>query len=272
MPEGHTLHRIARQHQASFAGQPLQVSSPQGRFRKEAGLLQGEQVDRVEAYGKHLFYHWSHGEILHIHLGLYGKFQRFDLPAPDPVGQVRLRVVGAAEGFDLTGPTACELITPDKYATIESRLGQDPLRQDRDPESAWEAVHASRSPIGTLLLKQEIFAGVGNVFRAELLFVAGLHPETPGKLLTRAEFDALWRQLVEWMEIGVEHGRIITTDPRTVGVDRSEMNDAQRLFIYKRDECPRCGREVAHWKLGGREIYACLNCQPQRQPQRQSSR
>ena len=72
MPEGHTIHRLARDHTRDLAGQPLAVSSPQGRATETAAALDGAAIERVEAYGKHLLYRWSSGDTLHVHLGLYG--------------------------------------------------------------------------------------------------------------------------------------------------------------------------------------------------------
>ncbi len=93
MPEGHTIHRLARDHDRDFASQKLQVSSPQGRFADGAKLLAGKKLKFVSAYGKHLCYEFTAGRLLHIHLGLYGKFRPHRVPPPEPRGAVRLRVV-----------------------------------------------------------------------------------------------------------------------------------------------------------------------------------
>jgi endonuclease-8 len=100
MPEGHMIHRVARDHNKRYAGQRLAVSSPQGRFTPSAKKLDGASLNRIKAYGKHLFYCWERNLVLHIHLGLYGKFRNHRLPPPDPRGAVRLRVVGESHAFD----------------------------------------------------------------------------------------------------------------------------------------------------------------------------
>ncbi|MET0316271.1 MAG: DNA-formamidopyrimidine glycosylase family protein, partial [Rhodococcus fascians] len=98
MPEGHTLHRLARLHQRKFAGAPVEVSSPQGRFTSGAALVDGLVLVRAEAWGKHLLHRYESDLIVHIHLGLYGKFTDQTLPMKEPVGAVRLRMVGEAFG------------------------------------------------------------------------------------------------------------------------------------------------------------------------------
>jgi len=73
MPEGHTLFRLAREQSVLFAGRPVHVTSPQGRFDAGAALLDGRVLDEVFSYGKHLFARFG-GDSLHVHLGLYGAF------------------------------------------------------------------------------------------------------------------------------------------------------------------------------------------------------
>ncbi len=269
MPEGHTIHRLARDHTRAFAGHELRVSSPQGRFDQGARTLDGRRLESIDAHGKHLFYRWEGARILHVHLGLYGKFRWRRAPFPDPRGAVRLRVLSDERGFDLNGPTACELLDESACAKITARLGQDPLRDDVDVEAAKQRILKSRGAIGRLLLDQSVIAGVGNVFRSEAMFLTGIHPERPGNALTEAEFDALWRSLTDMLRTGVRYNRIITTDPKVIGKPRSRMSAAERLNIYKKETCPRCGAHVSSWELGARTVHACLRCQPKR-PKRTS--
>ena len=175
MPEGHTLHRLARDLDATFGGRRVVVSSPQGRFADSAALVDGAVVHRAEAAGKHLFVELGGDRVLHVHLGLIGSF---DVHAdvgelPLPVGQVRLRLASrdrAGTSYaDLRGAIVCELVTPERRAEVIARLGPDPLRPDADPARAWARISRSQRPIGDLLLDQEVVAGVGNVYRAELL-------------------------------------------------------------------------------------------------------
>lgn len=261
MPEGHTIHRVARDHRKRFVGKRLAVSSPQGRFATGARQLDGTSLERVEAYGKHLFYHWQDERIVHIHLGLYGKFRNHRTPAPEPRGAVRLRVVADSHAFDLNGPNACELLPPQRVAAIIARLGADPLRKDADIEGAWERVSHSRAAIGKLLLDQSIIAGVGNVYRAEALFVNRMNPERAGNSLSRDEFDALWQTISYMLRIGVKYNRIITADPQVVGKSPGRMTGSERLLCYKKENCLRCEAEMKTWKLGSRKMYACPSCQ-----------
>ena len=261
MPEGHTIHRIARDHRSWFADQRMGLCSPQGRFEVEAKKLDGSVLQDVTAHGKHLFYHWSPRKIVHIHLGLYGKFRIHKNPAPEPRGAVRVRMIGQQRSFDLNGPNCCELIDAKQFKAIKERLGQDPLSADACPEQLWNRLSRSRAAIGTLLLNQSVIAGVGNVYRAEILFLLGIHPETPANELSREQFDDLWALTVDLLKTGVKYNRIITVDREMFDKPLSRLKSAERLFVYKRPKCRKCGGKIRTWLLGNRKMYACLKCQ-----------
>ena len=106
-----------------------------------------------------------------------------------------------------------------------------------------------------------MFAGVGNVYRAEVLFVLGIHPERRGQAISRDEFDSLWSKLVELLRIGVKYNRIIIAEPKEIGKPRSRMNRDERLLIYKHKVCTKCDGDVDWWQLGSRTAYACKRCQ-----------
>ncbi|MFP5071626.1 Fpg/Nei family DNA glycosylase [Pseudonocardia nantongensis] len=268
MPEGHTLHRLARLHQRLFARRPVAVSSPQGRFAESAALLDGAVLTRAEAHGKHLFHSYGRDRVVHVHLGLYGTFVEAALPAPEPVGQLRMRLVGETHYADLRGPTACELITPAEARAVRARLGADPLRRDSDPEHAWARISRSRSPLATLLMDQTLVAGVGNVYRAELLFRHGLDPLLPGRDLDRDVWDAMWPDLVALMRAGVRLGRIDTVrpehDPRRRGEPGRRDRHGGEVYVYRRAglPCLVCGTPIEHSAHQNRNLFHCPTCQP----------
>ncbi len=267
MPEGHTVHRLARDHSRMFAEQKLIVLSPQGRFEKEASNLSGQKFKTAEAHGKHLFYQFGPNgrsktpRTVHIHLGLYGKFRVHKNPAPEPRGAVRVRMIGPERTVDLNGPNRCEILSHRGYQQLQKRLGPDPLRDDADPELVWERIQRSRAAIGTLLLNQAVIAGVGNVYRAEILYLLGIHPERPGNGVQRDEFDKLWNLTVQLMNIGVKYNRIITVNREQVEKPFSRLNGAERLLCYKKQKCGSCNRKIKKWTLGARTMYACEKCQ-----------
>lgn len=214
MPEGHTIHRLARAMNAAFGNTRVRLSSPQGRFEAGATELDGWVMARAEAAGKHLFMGFAPHEdteplrFIHIHLGLYGSWtfagsERFHqvraIGAPRkglevtsdgswasivPGVNVRLRIRGAEGLADLTGPNQCRVIDEAEREAVLERLGPDPLRSDADPREFVRRIKKSRQSIGQLLMDQRVCAGIGNIYRAELLFRARLDPYVPGNELT----------------------------------------------------------------------------------------
>lgn len=261
MPEGHTIHRMARDHASWFADTRVGVSSPQGRFAGAADV-DGQRLVGTDAWGKHLFHEYEDGRSVHVHLGLFGKFWRQDAPGEPPRDTIRMRLVNDDHVLDLVGATTCELLTPDEVQDVVDRLGPDPLRPDADPDLAWQALQRRSVGIGRALMDQKVLAGVGNVYRAEVLFVHGIHPEVPSREIPREQWDAMWDTLVAWLKLGVRMRRIVTTDPDEIGRPRSRMRKAERVYVYKRDECKRCGTPIRRWDLANRWAYACETCQP----------
>jgi endonuclease VIII len=257
MPEGHTLHRLALDHRKVLSGVRVRSSSPQGRFAEEAQELDGQTVDAVEAYGKHLFYRFESGAFVHVHLGLYGRFRRWRQPALPPRGAIRWRLETDDVCLDLSGPTACELLDQGQVDDIHGRLGPDLLRPDARADEAWRRITASRRSLGALLLDQSVMSGVGNVYRAEGLFVAGLHPEIRGDELERRDFTRLWKTLRAQLKQGVKDRRIVTV-PHPEG---RRARKGERTWVYGQRLCKRCEGPVRRWELGSRTMYACETCQ-----------
>lgn len=311
MPEGHSVHRIARQFARSFAGQPLRVSSPQGRFTAGAARLDGHAITESRAVGKQLFLGFDHDLWLRVHLGMYGAWdfagdiavdpvspaERGARPArvaganedspwsigaprrtrlrmaeaerlqpesaewpPPPVGQVRVRLLAPAAVADLRGPTACEVQTLDEVHATIAKLGPDPL-VDTDGEERFVAnVRRRAVAIGLLLMDQEVVAGIGNVYRAELLFRARLDPYRLGKDLPVDLVRALWRDWVHLLTVGVETGQMLTMDGLTgEALAAAKASRDDRHWVYHRtgEPCRVCGTPIASAEMAGRVLYWC---------------
>jgi formamidopyrimidine-DNA glycosylase len=341
VPEGHSVHRIARQFAANFVGQFVAASSPQRRFVDGAARVSGHQMVDAFAVGKQMFLEFETGDWIRVHLGIYGAWDfsgQIDMDAtiasangsmgqtnmrgtvldeagedslasigaprrarvrmgeqtsygrlssaqrdrrlssaedayrnpdafpPEPVGAVRLRLFTDLVCADLRGPTACDLLDVTEVAAVIAKLGPDPAR---DKSKAAEArfvttVTAKPTPIGQLLMDQSVVAGIGNVYRAEMLFRAGITPYRPGKLITTDEASALWRDWVKLLAIGIETGQMMTRD----GLRGKALRDAlarrdDRHWVYKREglPCRKCGTAIALEVMATRKLYWCPSCQ-----------
>lgn len=276
MPEGHTLHRLADRITEVFGGHVVRVGSPQGRFADGAARLDGSRLLDADAWGKQLFIRFEADRLVRVHLGLYGTFEVDDTAAdvPLPVGQVRLRLIRSASGTtlpayaDLRGATTCALVTPEEQDAVLARIGPDPLRADADPDRAWARIGRSAAPIGTLLMDQAVLAGVGNVYRAEVLFRHRIHPLRPGRTLRVSQWQAIWEDLVVLMQEGVVTGRIDTVRgehlPEAMGRPPRVDDHGGEVYVYRRtgQACHICGSAVRADVLAGRNLFWCAHCQP----------
>ncbi|KUJ69318.1 DNA glycosylase [Streptomyces albus subsp. albus] len=267
MPEGHTLHRLAADHIERFGGRLVRATSPQGKFADGAALVDGQVLAGAEAHGKHLFLGFRELGWIHVHLGLFGKYTLGDAPAPPATDTVRLRLVGPEHYADLRGPTACRLITDAEKAAVHDRLGPDPLRPADDGEAAWARISRSRSSVAALLMDQKVIAGVGNVYRAEVLFRHGVDPYRTGRQLRRAEWEAIWADLMVLMRQGVADNRIDTVrpehTPEAMGRPPRVDDHGGEVYVYRRagQPCHICGAEIRTADLAARNLFWCPECQ-----------
>jgi len=332
MPEGHSVHRIARQFDRNFVGRTVTASSPQGRFVEGAAVISGRTVTGVRAVGKQMFLEFDEEIWLRVHLGMYGAWdfageilvdptiasangrmgqtnqrgtslddepildsagensltsigaprrarvhvrmseQTTGLPdegaewPPPVVGQVRLRLLTDTTCADLRGPTACELLTPDEVAAVIAKLGPDPLVDDvqEGEERFVSVVRRKPTPIALLLMDPSVVSGIGNVYRAELLFRARLNPHTPGRDVREEVVRELWRDWVRLLAIGVETGQMMTMDGLDPDAYRKAMaNRDDRHWVYHRAglPCRVCGTAIVVEELATRKLYWCPKCQ-----------
>ncbi|GAB2820757.1 formamidopyrimidine-DNA glycosylase [Alpinimonas psychrophila] len=180
----------------------------------------------------------------------------------EPVGAVRVRLLTPNTVADLRGPTACEVLDASGVQLVLNRLGPDPVT-DLGPEAEQrfvDAVTRRKVPIGQLLMDQSIVAGIGNVYRAEMLFRAHLSPYTPANLVPIDTVRALWRDWCELLPIGIREGRMLTR----LGADAPLQDTrAERYWVYKREglPCRRCGTNIRLDVMGARKLYWCPGCQ-----------
>jgi endonuclease-8 len=275
MPEGHTLFALARDLDAAFRGTRPSATSPQGKFEAGAALLSAREFVHATSWGKHLFAEFEGDAWLHVHLGLIGTFTIDNRPYAGEVpvvGQVRLRLATAEHVADLRGPNLCAVITPEQVEGVTSRLGPDPLRPDPDPEIGWRKISRSTRSIAELLMDQSVLAGVGNVYRSEVLFRQRVHPFREGRSIRRTTWDAIWLDLVQLLPLGVATGRIVTVQEqvdqvRTDLARGADVHLAERTsYVYKRagEPCRVCGSKIRTLVVAGRSLFWCGTCQRRR--------
>ena len=262
MPEGNEIHRYAKRHAATFAGKIICVEGPNGRFT-DAALLTGRKLKAVIARGKHLAYDFGRDRKLHVHLGRFGDFTEGKIPFPEVKGILRMRWSTATDWLELRGPTDCSVYTDAQWQAVEDRLGADPLAPDADPAPTFAYLRKAKTPIAALLMDQTVFAGIGNIYRAELLYRAKLNPFTPGKDVPEKTLQTIWRDAVKLMPDGMVDRRIVTTRAKDRPHAKGTALRDEVHYVYRRHgkPCLVCGTDIRRVDMAGRTLYWCPTCQ-----------
>jgi endonuclease-8 len=292
MPEGNEIHRWAERHAAAFAGKTVRVDGPQGRFT-DADVIDRRKLQQVMAVGKHLGYDFGRDRILHVHLGLQGDFTEGSGPLPEVRGALRLRMWNAAavkkpaaprvskrhawysedDGtghidptqvawVELRGPMDCSIHTQEKWDALVKKLGPDPLNGD-GPEKMIAKVAKSRKSIAELLMDQTMFAGVGNIVRAEVLYRAQLNPFRPGKDVEEKTLKSMWTDAAVLLRAGMVDRRLVTTKPTDRPHRKGPVLKEEAHYVYRRNGLPCfvCETVLKKQELAGRNLFWCPTCQ-----------
>ncbi len=265
VPEGPQVARYARLQRAILGGKRVRIDSPDGRSADVATLLDRKTLGDVEAVGKHLLYDFGAGRYLHIHLGRFGGFDDGPMPLPEVRGVLRFRMYTSAHWVELRGAIAIDVYDASMRERLEARIGPNPLDSAADPMRAYAAVRISRAPIGLLLMDQSIVAGVGNIYRSEVLFLNRVHPRRPGTGIDRKTWRSIWTDLRRLMADGELAGRIVTTWPRDRERPDGAARGSDRFYVYHRADlpCRRCGTSIVQGVIATRNVYWCPHDQPE---------
>jgi len=253
----------------------------------------------VMAVGKHLGYDFGTDRILHVHLGLQGDFTEGSGALPEVRGALRMRMWNAAavkkpmvpgvskrhawyssdDGtghlqpeeiawVELRGPMDCSVYTNAQWDALRERLGPDPLgvssKGGDGPEKAIERIAKSKKPIGILIMEQDVIAGVGNIFRAEVLFRARQSPFTPGREVPAKVVKTMWKELGPLMRAGMVDRRIVTTLAKDRDHKTGPVQVGDEHYVYRRNgkPCRVCGTKVMKLEgFAGRNLFWCPVCQ-----------
>jgi endonuclease VIII len=274
MPEGDTIFRAARTLHRALAGQTITrfeaALAPLALLDRDQPIA-GRVVEKVEAAGKHCLMHLSGGLILRTHMRMNGSWHiyRSGEKWQMPLHAMRIRLETAdwvAVAFNVYSAEFVRADLVGHHQTLAT-LGPD-LLGDFDRDRALSLIRRSGArPLHEVLLDQRVMAGIGNVYKSELLFLLRLHPDTPADAVDDRTWGAIMDRAQKLLEANVADGssnQIVTYRGlrRTTG----RMNPEDRLWVYSRGgrPCRRCGTRIASRKDGddARVTYWCPRCQP----------
>ncbi len=274
MPEGDTVHKLAGALRPRLVGRRLL-----GVWTRDRGLIEpfaGRRVTEVSALGKHMLVGIDRRDgkpgadwVLHIHLGMRGRWHRLDRDAPPRLSPARASLALETQDalFVCYRAAVAEVLRRADVAVHPRlmRLGPDLLSDE--PSYATIVERARRREarcVAELLLDQTVACGIGNVYKSEVLFVEGIHPETSAASLDDDAIVGLYRSARRLLRANLGGWRRTTI--RSVSPGRTPGPRDPRLWVYGRsgEQCRRCATPIASMLLGddARSSYWCPGCQP----------
>lgn len=242
MPEGDAIHRAARRLQV-LVGQELEVEAPHPRaaLKQLAPRLDGRRLERVEAIGKNLLFHFEGGLVLRSHLRMSGRWRVLGRDAP-VFGTPWLVLKGEEHAGVLWGGPVLEL-----DRGVARRLGPDILGEPPDYDGMLVRLRAARErQVGDALLDQRLVSGIGNVWKVESLWAERVSP---------------WRRVEDVPDD--ELRAVLATAHRLMRDSLDGVPGTRHVYRRKGHVCPRCGTPVKSWPQGddARMAYWCPQCQ-----------
>ena len=273
MPEGDTIYRAARALRGVLAGRVVTGFETGlaglARVDDDAPVV-GRVVERVESRGKWLLIYFSGDLILVTHMLMSGSWHLYRSGERWQMGRGKMRVVIRVEGWEAVAfnvPIA-EFHTARSLERSSEvpKLGPDVFGAEFTVGGgvARLAAYAAERPeaeVGVVLLNQRVIAGLGNVFKSEVAFAAGVNPFRAMRTVTPKEMEALVDFAMRYMRANVADDADGGSRRTIAALDREE-----RLWVYRRvgEECRRCGEVVMMRRQGeqARSTYWCPVCQP----------
>lgn len=271
LPEAETIVRglrravVGRTIASARVVRPDVLRQPLATFRRN---VKGRRITSVERRGKNVVHVLDDGSVMAVNLGMTGRLLPF--PGP-PKGSGRPRHAAVVVRFqdgsvlvfdDVRRFGTVEALPGDVWARRSGGMGPEPL----DPSLRSPRLHASlassRSPMRSWLLDQRRIAGVGNIYAAEALYLAGIHPQRPANRVTLAEARGLLRSLRAVLRAAIDHGGTTIRDYRDA--EGGSGAYARKLYVYGREgePCRRCGTSIRRVVFSNRSAFYCPSCQP----------
>jgi len=247
-------------------------------------LVEGQKIIKFSRIGKQLSIYLSNGYILLVHLKMTGQFIYGDTlmghPTKDAFKQLpnkSTRII-----FYFSPPSSkrgtkgeilyfndqrkfgwIKLLNQTELVEAQSNLGRDVFAKNFTPQYVFTQLQKSRRPIKVALLDQKYFAGIGNIYANDALFLAKILPTVPANKITQSQAKSIHHHLIDIMHQSVLAGGYTAKDNQYLHPDGSkgESQFFYRVYDKKGEPCIKCGTKIKYLKLAGRGTFFCPHCQ-----------
>lgn len=253
----------------------LEILTPKS-FVGDPKKVINQKIIKLSRTGKQLSVHLSNKLVLLVHLKMTGQliYQGYVLGHPTkesflpmPVKSTRLIFTFANNSKlyfnDQRKFGWIKLLTQSDLTESQSNLGLDIFDPGFSPEYIIGQLQHSRRPVKTVLLDQHFFAGIGNIYANDALFLAGINPQTGSNKITLKQAKLIHKFLIEIMRQSVLAGGSTTRDRKYIRPDGTAGQNQFFFRVYERkgEPCLKCGTKIEYQKLGGRGTFFCPKCQ-----------
>lgn len=266
LPEVETTRRGIEPHLLKQRIARLVIRQPQLRWPIPETLiatLPGQRIESIERRAKYLLVNTAAGSAL-LHLGMSGSLRVLD-PETEP---------GKHDHYDwlLDSGRMLRFTDPRRFGSLLwqpagsthellARLGPEPLGECFDGDHLWRLSRGRSASIKTFIMDQAIVVGVGNIYAAEALFAAGIHPRRKAGSVSRGRYGQLAVAIKQILSYAIERGGTTLRD--FISPDGAPGYFEQELFVYGRggESCRNCGAVIRSITLGQRSTFYCPRCQ-----------
>jgi len=245
-------------------------------FKKE---IKGKKIEQIRRRGKNILIDLSGNKTLLIHQKLTGHLLignwKLEIRNWKPLkaGPLQEKINTYIHlMFWLSGNLMLALSDLRKFAKVElldqeelkkelSSLGPEPLEKDFTFEKFQEVLKRARGKIKQVLMDQEVFAGIGNIYSDEILWKAKIHPFKDASKLSDSDSNRIYQAMREILPKAIELGGESISDFRRVSGERGYFDPERKVYRREGEECSRCGKMIKRIKLTGRSVHFCPKCQ-----------
>ncbi len=268
LPEVEVIRRGLAPHLVGRRLLAVQVGEKRLRQQSPAGDLQkwvaGRRLERLERRGKYLVWHLEGGVTLLLHLGMTGRLLLGPAPYPPrPHVHLVFRLEGGLELLfqDVRRFGQVLVFPPGTHPGPLAQVGREPFSRAVTPEWLAAQARGRKRPIKNFLLDGRVLAGIGNIYASEILFAAGVHPETPVSRLSLPRWERLLKETRRILRAAIAKGGTTVSDYLNAAGETGLFQVELKVYGRAGEPCPRCGRALSRLSQGGRSTFFCARCQ-----------